>query len=598
MKRLLLLLFAAFAMGAYSPPGGLINTYTLQGCGCGEDDTAEITAAIANPATTIIVPVGVWTVSSTVNITASNSSGNTIVGVDRYGSIIRAKSGSNLDYIFSYNTNGSLAPFTVDNITLDANASGQSSGKNDIMGFTGTGATADTTFRNSVFENCGTGGGCFVFAATSVATRISFLNDTFINSACRDIYATNATDFLILGNSFNNYNTQATADCPAIGTYTHETPLQPINNWDIVGNVFAPLVSQQPGIEFIPDTITPASGISIVANSCNANTVGGCGISGALDNSSIVNNTFINGTFGYQSGLHVAGNALTVTGNSFQNAAINIGNNLTAYPAGPHGIVVAQNTFQSTGVGTGISEIFVNGLINDYDITGNDIITNWSATTGLAAAIYIGAGSASTTLANGRIEGNRYTDISTGQAGICMQLLATASSYTTFKDNFCSATSGYGIKLHGAVSVDTYLTIQGNDFRKVATPVSGVPTGTGYFLGTNWTSASQIIQPGGAPSIASGFGSSPSISAGVNPNAFSVNVGTGGSTSTGVVTMPAALNGWNCKVTPQGAPQAAAVTYSAPTSATSITLTNYTLTSGAALNWTSATVLDLQCQAY
>ena len=99
------------------------------------------------------------------------------------------------------------------------------------------------------------------------------------------------------------------------------------------------------------------------------------------------------------------------------------------------------------------------------------------------------------------------------------------------------------------------------------------------------------------PAIASGFGTSPSISA-TNTTAFTVNVGTGGTASSGVITMPAATTGWNCKVTPNGAPQAAAVTYSAPTSTTSITLTNYTLTTGATLAWTASTVLAVSCIGY
>ena len=50
------------------------------------------------------------------------------------------------------------------------------------------------------------------------------------------------------------------------------------------------------------------------------------------------------------------------------------------------------------------------------------------------------------------------------------------------------------------------------------------------------------------PTISSGFGTTPSI---VNSNgtaAFSINVGTGGTASSGVITLPAATTDWNCAV--------------------------------------------------
>jgi hypothetical protein len=101
-----------------------------------------------------------------------------------------------------------------------------------------------------------------------------------------------------------------------------------------------------------------------------------------------------------------------------------------------------------------------------------------------------------------------------------------------------------------------------------------------------------------APTISSGFGTSPSIPNNNGSAAFTVNVGTGGTASSGVIAMPQAATGWACHVAPNAAPQAASVTYSAPTSASSITLTNYTLTTGIALAWTASTVLQVACFGY
>lgn len=101
-----------------------------------------------------------------------------------------------------------------------------------------------------------------------------------------------------------------------------------------------------------------------------------------------------------------------------------------------------------------------------------------------------------------------------------------------------------------------------------------------------------------APTIASGFGTSPAVTQNNGTATFLINVGTGGTASSGVVTMPAATTGWSCDVSPTAAPQAAAVMYSAPTSATSITITNYTQSTGAALAWVASTVIAVNCIGY
>ena len=157
-----------------------------------------------------------------------------------------------------------------------------------------------------------------------------------------------------------------------------------------------------------------------------------------------------------------------------------------------------------------------------------------------------------------------------------------------------------------AAGTTGYITVAGCTIFKQAYPHSYVAnTGTGTIAAPNGINIGAGLNQNGAalltniaPVIASGFGSSPSVAVSNGTAAFTVNVGTGGIASAGVITMPAALTGWACKVSPNGAPQAAAVTYSAPTSATSITLTNYTLTTGVALAWTASTVLSVQCTGY
>jgi hypothetical protein len=98
--------------------------------------------------------------------------------------------------------------------------------------------------------------------------------------------------------------------------------------------------------------------------------------------------------------------------------------------------------------------------------------------------------------------------------------------------------------------------------------------------------------------IASGFGTSPTISSNNGNATFRVTVGSGGTDSTGVVTMPPASTGWNCVVNDMSAPAGkAAFTKVTASSATSITLTAYR-DDGAAFAWNAGTTLIVSCNAY
>ena len=96
--------------------------------------------------------------------------------------------------------------------------------------------------------------------------------------------------------------------------------------------------------------------------------------------------------------------------------------------------------------------------------------------------------------------------------------------------------------------------------------------------------SSNIIISATAPTISSGFGTSPSIVSSNGTACFQCNVGYGGSATSGVIAMPAAANGWYAVVnTP--VTQATGSTVVSAQSNVSITLTNYTLSTGVALAW-------------
>lgn len=102
---------------------------------------------------------------------------------------------------------------------------------------------------------------------------------------------------------------------------------------------------------------------------------------------------------------------------------------------------------------------------------------------------------------------------------------------------------------------------------------------------------------GTAPTISSGFGTSPSV---VNSNgtvAFTINVGTGGTASSGVIGLSAATTGWNCFASDQSTP-GTNVTKQTATATTTATLTNYNSTTGVAAAWTASDILKVSCFAY
>jgi hypothetical protein len=96
--------------------------------------------------------------------------------------------------------------------------------------------------------------------------------------------------------------------------------------------------------------------------------------------------------------------------------------------------------------------------------------------------------------------------------------------------------------------------------------------------------------------IGTGWGTSPAISQNNGPSSFSVNVGTGGTASTGNVTLPAATHAWACSTADTGTTPTGQTEQTA-TGTTSITLTNYSRTTGLATAWTASEIIQVSCWA-
>lgn len=92
-----------------------------------------------------------------------------------------------------------------------------------------------------------------------------------------------------------------------------------------------------------------------------------------------------------------------------------------------------------------------------------------------------------------------------------------------------------------------------------------------------------------APTISSGFGTSPSIISSNGNCTFRVGVGTGGVATSGVISVPAATTGWNCSVWDL-------TNLNTGTRQTASTTTTITVTTNAA--WTASDTLVYVCKAF
>lgn len=99
-----------------------------------------------------------------------------------------------------------------------------------------------------------------------------------------------------------------------------------------------------------------------------------------------------------------------------------------------------------------------------------------------------------------------------------------------------------------------------------------------------------------APSIASGFGTSPLVSTSNGTASFNITIGSGGTDSIGTINLPTASNGWNCFANDMTTPGVNATKQTA-SSATSATLTNYNTTTGIAVAWTAGDIIRIACFA-
>ena len=221
-------------------------------------------------------------------------------------------------------------------------------------------------------------------------------------------------------------------------------------------------------------------------------------------------------------------------------------------------------------------------IIGAHTASGNDA-TNPSNDIFLGNGIAPNITTATWNIVSGTLAGNGLTS---GNANVISGFNA-GSKLTTGSDNLIEGNSVASKMLQ--TGSDNFLAGSSN---AVDTPAAD----TSHYMNLFNT----IIENTTAPTISSGFGNSPGVVAGTSTHAFSVNVGTGGTASSGVINMGRnpAPHLWACTAVDMTNP-AASNTVAIPTNATTIMLTNYSRTTGAVTAWAPGDVVVVgPCAAF
>ena len=130
----------------------------------------------------------------------------------------------------------------------------------------------------------------------------------------------------------------------------------------------------------------------------------------------------------------------------------------------------------------------------------------------------------------------------------------------------------------------------------IGTDVVGAGSDTINIGNTIVTNNNHLLLSNESPTI-SGFGTSASV---INANgtaAFTINIGTNNSASTGTILLPTAANGWCCYIQNVTNTDSNIVSQTGGTNST-VTIKNYSRTTGLESNWTDSDILRVMCLAY
>jgi hypothetical protein len=195
-----------------------------------------------------------------------------------------------------------------------------------------------------------------------------------------------------------------------------------------------------------------------------------------------------------------------------------------------------------------------------------------------------------------------------GSSGTSQNAEATAVTVaTTTNSAFSSCCAGTSIEWDFANGLELFPGTQGGSGAfgfATGTTLDAMITNSGYWVPSNIKicisalcgGASMLISAT-APTILSGFGTAPSIATSNGTASFTVNVGTGGTATSGVIGLPTATNGWNCYATDITTQSSTVfVTKETASSTTSCTIGDFN-TSGAAAAWAAGDIVAVSAFA-
>lgn len=247
----------------------------------------------------------------------------------------------------------------------------------------------------------------------------------------------------------------------------------------------------------------------------------------------------------------------------------------------------AQSWPGSTPAGTNL-QWGLNRTVTPYQI-GVYLGTSWySIGTITAAGVYLPTFTMTgdCTLSAGSITCTTLNGKAVGTSGATIPLLNTANTFSALQ----TLSSGLTVSSGNVTVSSGNLTLTSGN----ATLTSGNLT----LSSGNIVYGTKLLVSATAPTIASGFGTSPSISGSNGTAAFQVTVGTGGTASTGVITMPTANAGWSCSAADvTTASSSVYLTRQTASTTTSVTITNYN-TAGTATAWVAGDKINLACMAF
>jgi hypothetical protein len=160
-------------------------------------------------------------------------------------------------------------------------------------------------------------------------------------------------------------------------------------------------------------------------------------------------------------------------------------------------------------------------------------------------------------------------------------------------------TNGKLLIENNAANAGVLLDFATDSILKVQSRAAGNATVNVNTVQTNQLALSNAISANVNPAISSGFGTSPSVPAKNGTAAFSINVGTGGTATSGVINLNlTAANGWSIKcedITTQST--TVFITKQIANTTTTATIANYN-TAGAQAAWVASDILNCMATAF